>query len=205
MQNPFGALQEEEEAKPAGGGKPCSCCGETKPEQAFSKRQWAAKARVRKCTACVDSGAAADGDTPAAPAVPAPASGEAAASPPDVLTLEELALHLATGASAASALVVLGVDPVRAPPCIAHRTRATASVCSTVQFRYSSRCALPLLPVPQPAPSTSTTHRPQTRLSAASCSRRGWLVCRCRAARRRPAASPEAVCFSSECPLTSLS
>ena len=85
--NPFAALQEEdEEPKPADRAKLCSSCGASKPievcrmpradttvretwsdtrtrlgSQAFSKRQWGANARLRRCAQCAVSPAAALG------------------------------------------------------------------------------------------------------------------------------------------------
>ena len=55
--NSFEALSVEEETTISG--KACSICGEIKQEEAFSKKQWIAKAHSRKCGACVDSGATA--------------------------------------------------------------------------------------------------------------------------------------------------
>ena len=99
---PFAALQEEE-PKPAGDAKLCSSCGKTKPNkvclcpcqrcahsccvrvdgaqtraervgsQAFSKKQWVASARVRKCAHCVAASEAASGGS-----VPAHSAGKAA-------------------------------------------------------------------------------------------------------------------------------
>ena len=70
-----------------GGGKECSVCQATKPESAFSKKQWSAKAHSRKCTSCVDK---------ASQQPRAPAQAAEQGIRPDVLTLEELAVHLAT-------------------------------------------------------------------------------------------------------------
>lgn len=37
------------------GGKMCSVCSETKPQAAFSNKQWSGKAHSRKCLACVEN------------------------------------------------------------------------------------------------------------------------------------------------------
>jgi hypothetical protein len=93
--NGFGALQAAEEG--ATGGKTCSRCGETKGEHAFSRKQWAAKAHSRRCSQCVASGedAGAKGEPGASPA--AAAGGQRIAlGAPDLMTLQDLAVHLAT-------------------------------------------------------------------------------------------------------------
>ena len=91
--NGFGALFAVQEEGTAAS-KVCSACGETKVEALFSQKQWKAKAHSRKCSACVESGTVApDSGTKSS------ASGQQEAlsgSRPDILTLEEIAIHLAT-------------------------------------------------------------------------------------------------------------
>ena len=59
------ALSDTAEQTPAtGGGKLCSVCGETKPQDAYSGKQWSGKAHSRKCSACV-ANPPAEGSKPA--------------------------------------------------------------------------------------------------------------------------------------------
>ena len=54
---------------PDAAGRVCSICGETRSKEAFSKRQWQAKAHSRRCSACSDQGppgAGAAGQVPRA-------------------------------------------------------------------------------------------------------------------------------------------
>ena len=72
--NAFAGLSVEDTGAVNGSpGKTCSICCESKPESAFSKKQWAAKAHSRKCTLCVESGAVAPTKPGAAAASTAPA------------------------------------------------------------------------------------------------------------------------------------
>ena len=98
--NGFGALAEME----LQAGKTCSVCGKTKGEAEFSKKQYAAKAHSRKCTSCA-SLAGPNGNNGSAGPKKGAAGGlhrtvskqQAPPGPPDLMTLQELALHLAAG------------------------------------------------------------------------------------------------------------
>mmetsp|Transcript_9846 Transcript_9846/g.24081 ORF Transcript_9846/g.24081 Transcript_9846/m.24081 type:complete len:329 (-) Transcript_9846:223-1209(-) len=98
------ALDTPLEQTEAGGNKKCSVCSKFKDKDAFSSKQWGSKAHSRKCSACIEQGAASPSPATAAASPAAPQNNTAEKSMeqaakgelPDVLSLADFVMHLAT-------------------------------------------------------------------------------------------------------------